>query len=462
MLSFLTAHDVRRLAFDEKGLNLSHRVWSLVILISLLVPLATGCRPVPLPVLAAGEDVNRLDPAGSEVILWHSFAGPDADALSALVDEFNATNSWHIVVVPQYQGVYPTLRNRLQDALDRGAAPDLVTLYPYHAAAYVSRGAAVTLDAYASNARFGLNDADRGDILPVFLNSDRDPQLGGQLVGFPMERSAMVLYYNADWLKSLGYQDPPLTWPAFKDMCQHASVDENSDGVPETYGYAMVPDAWAFSALVLSRGGTLVSEDARQSRFNSTEGTRAMNILRDIFPFRQAYIAQGRTWDRVDFAKGKTLFTIAPSNELPAYKTAVEQGGLFRWGIAPLPHNTPAPVSIFVGQSWTIFKTTPRRQLAAWLFIRWFTGVNQTRRWAEATTTLPLRASAAQAMSKKDADPNILIALSLLPFGQSEPAVAGWEPAREVLADAMRAVAGGQAPAAALEQAGAKVNPLLK
>jgi ABC-type glycerol-3-phosphate transport system substrate-binding protein len=431
------------IACHGKGYCVSHRFWLVVVLVGLFASLATGCRAVSLPALAASDDVNRLDPTGSEVILWHSFVGPEADALSALVDEFNATNTWRIVVVPQYQGVYPTLRNRLDDALDRGAAPDLVTLYPYHAAAYVSQGAAVTLDAYASNPRIGLNDADRGDIFPVFLDSDRDPQLGGQLVSFPMERSALVLYYNADWLKSLGYQDPPLTWPAFKDMCQHASVDANGDGVPETFGYAMVPDASTFSALVVSRGGTLVGDNARQAKFNSNEGTRAMNILRDIFPFRQAYVAQGQTWDRVDFANGKTLFTIAPSSELVAYQSAVDQGGLFGWAIAPLPHNTPGPVSIFIGQSWTVFKTTSRRQLAAWLFVRWFSGVNQTRRWAEATTTLPL-------------------ALSLLPFGQSEPAVAGWEPAREVLADTMRAVAGGLAPAAALEQAEAKVNPLLK
>jgi multiple sugar transport system substrate-binding protein/sn-glycerol 3-phosphate transport system substrate-binding protein len=434
---------------------------SLIILIGLIAS-ATGCRAVSLPVAAAGDDVNHLDPTGTEVLLWHSLSGPAADTLAMLVDEFNATNAWHIVVVPQYQGVYPTLRNRLDDALDRGASPDLVPLYPYHAAGYVSQGAAVTLDAYANSPHFGLNDADRGDIFPVFLNSDRNPQLGGHWVGFPMERSAIVLYYNADWLKTLGYQGAPLTWPAFKEMCQRASADVNDDGIPDTYGYAMVPDASTFSALVLSRSGTLVSDDAHEVRFNSTEGARAMNILRDIFPFNQAYVAQGHTWDRVDFAKGEVLFTIAPSNELPAYKIAVDQGGLFRWGVAPLPHNTPDPVSIFIGQSWTVFKTTPQRQLAAWLFIRWFSGVNQTQRWAEATTTLPLRNSAAQAMLKKDIDPNIKIVLSVLPFGQSEPALASWEPARDVLADTMRAVAGGQAPTAALEQAEAKVNALLK
>ena len=440
---------------------MSRHYLTLIILIGLLVS-TTGCRTTALPASAAGDDVSRLDPTGSEVILWHSLSGPAAEMLAQLVDEFNATNAWQIIVVPQYQSVYPELRSRLDDALDRGAAPDLVTLYPYHAAEYVRQGVAVPLDAYATQPLYGLNEADRSDIFPVFLNSDRNPQSGGQLASFPMERSAMVLYYNADWLKSLGYQGAPLTWPAFKEMCQRASVDLNNDGVPETYGYAMVPDASAFSALVLSRGGTLVSEDARQVKFNSTEGTRAMNILRDIFPFRQAYIAQGHTWDRMDFAKGKALFTIAPSNELPAYKVAVDQGGLFRWGVVPLPHNTPDPVSIFVGQSWTVFKTTPQRQFAAWLFIRWFGGVNQTRRWAEATTTLPLRNSAAKAMLEKDIDPNIRIVLGLLPFGQSEPAVPEWEPARPVLADIMRAVAGGQSPTAALEQAEAKVNLLLK
>jgi multiple sugar transport system substrate-binding protein len=446
---------------QAKGRRVSYRFCATVVLIGLLAAL-TGCTAVSLPAAAAGDEVSRLDPSGSEVILWHSLSGLAADTLAMLVDEFNATNTWHIVVVPQFQGVYPTLRNRLDDALDRRASPDLVTLYPYHAARYVQRGAAVLLDAYAANSRFGLSDADRADIYPVFLSSDRSPQLGGQWVSFPMERSALVLYYNADWLKLLGYQGAPLTWPAFKEMCQRASADINNDGTVETFGYAMVPDASTFSALVLSRGGMLVSEDARQIKFNSTEGVRAMNILRDIFPFRQAYIAQGRTWDRVDFAKGKVMFTIAPSNEMPAYKAAVDQGGLFRWGVAPLPHNTPDPIADFVGQSWTVLRTSPKRQLAAWLFIRWFSGVNQTRRWAEATTTLPLRKSARQAMIKKDMDPNLTTVLDLLPFGQSEPAVTGWDSAREVLAETMRTVAGGQPPQTALDQADAKVSPLLR
>ena len=440
---------------------MSFRIWPAIVLISLLVS-TTGCRVGSLPASAAGDPVSRLDPTGQEVILWHSLSGPAAAELAVLVDEFNSVNSWHIVVVPQYQGVYPTLRNRLDDALERGASPDLVALYPYHAAGYVRKGTAVPLDAYAASARFGLSETDRADLFPVFLNSDRNPQLG-QWMSFPLERSAIVLYYNADWLKSLGFQGPPLTWPAFKEMCQRVMTNLDDHGPPDTFGYALVPDASIFSALVLSQGGALVSEDARQAGFNSTEGAQAMSVLRDVFDSRQAYIAQGHGWDRLDFAKGMALFVFAPSSELPAFKAAVDQGGLFRWGIAPLPHDRPDPVSDFVGQSWTVFKTTPTRQLAAWLFIRWFSGVNQTRRWAEATSTLPLRNLAALAIGKEpDLDPNIKVALSLLPSGQSEPAVAGWDPAREVLAEMMRVIAAGQAPPDALGQAEAKIDPLLK
>jgi hypothetical protein len=65
-------------------------------------------------------------------------------------------------------------------------------------------------------------------------------------------------------------------------------------------------------------------------------------------------------------------------------------------------------------------------------------------------------------MIKKDMDPNLKTVLDLLPFGQSEPAVAGWDAAREVLAETMRAVAGAQPPQAALDQAEARINLLLK
>jgi len=61
-----------------------------------------------------------------------------------------------------------------------------------------------------------------------------------------------------------------------------------------------------------------------------------------------------------------------------------------------------------------------------------------------------------------DLDLNVKAILSVLPFAQSEPVVTGWEAARYVLVEAMQAVIKQQAPAAALQQAEAKVNALLK
>jgi len=46
----------------------------------------------------------------------------------------------------------------------------------------------------------------------------------------------------------------------------------------------------------------------------------------------------------------------------------------------------------------SIPKTTPEAELAAWLFVRWFTEPEQQSRWALASNYFPVRYSAAEGM----------------------------------------------------------------
>ena len=52
----------------------------------------------------ASSTATPVRPEGQELVLWHSFEGEQRDALLAQVDEFNATNPWRIVVVPEFHG----------------------------------------------------------------------------------------------------------------------------------------------------------------------------------------------------------------------------------------------------------------------------------------------------------------------------------------------------------------------
>ena len=69
-------------------------------------------------------------PEGQEVVLWHSYEGPLREALLTQIDEFNATNPWHIVVVPEYHGTAKQLAADLQTAVEAGTSPDLAIRNP--------------------------------------------------------------------------------------------------------------------------------------------------------------------------------------------------------------------------------------------------------------------------------------------------------------------------------------------
>ncbi|NIO68469.1 MAG: ABC transporter substrate-binding protein, partial [Anaerolineae bacterium] len=68
------------------------------------------------------------------------------------------------------------------------------------------------------------------------------------------------------------------------------------------------------------------------------------------------------------------------------YSAAIEEGTIvepeFEWSIAPFPHEAAKPIVGMYGPTLCVFKTTPQKQLAGWLFIKWFTEPEQAARWA--------------------------------------------------------------------------------
>jgi ABC-type glycerol-3-phosphate transport system substrate-binding protein len=128
-----------------------------------------------------------------------------------------------------------------------------------------------------------------------------------------------------------------------------------------------------------------------------------------------------------------------------------------------VPHGQ-SPITLDVsGPAWIVLRSTPEKQLAAWLFARWFASSPQTQAWASSTGQLPLRASAARQLKQRSAEnPAYVAALDLLPFGQANPLVAYWPDVAEAATQAVLGVTAGDAPAAAQAQARDIVEALLQ
>jgi multiple sugar transport system substrate-binding protein len=386
---------------------------------------------------------------------WHGQSQSQQTALNSIIDQFNSSHPG-ITVVPTYQGNYSDLFNKVTAAIAAGTPPDLAIAYQDDVANYLKSDAVVPLDSLMSDPQIGFSTADLQDIYPTFI--DHYPLYNNQVYSIAFMRSMEVMYYDADMLKAAGFDQPPSTWDQFLQICTAVSKP------PDTYCYELNPDASTFAHWVWSRGGTLLSPDAKSVTFDSAAGLDSLTLIQQLFQSNQAILIAKAFQDQTDFALGKVAFTFGSTAGLPFYAQAIQQSGkVTNWAISPGPHTTPDPVVDLYGPSVTIFKTTTEKERAAFVFLKWMMDPAPNAQWCEATQYFPARKSTQSSMTSFiQSNPLYGDALGWVQYGQTEPALAAWTPIRTDIQDAMTAVADGQQTAqAAMSDLVQKSNTVL-
>ncbi len=402
--------------------------------------------------------------SGQQIPFWHPYSRAREDAMMRMANEFNTSNAWHVTINAQYQGHYGEIYQKMLAAIASGGLPGLVVAYQNQAAAYQLSNALVDINTYVNDPEWGLSQEALDDYFPAILQADISQQFGGMRMGFPTGRSIEVLYYNADWLQEMGYDGPPTTWDQFREMACKA-VQQPFSGGPAgepSLGYEISTDASRFASMVFSRGGDLINADMSAYTLNTSQSRAAMIFMQKLYQDGCAGMITEKYGDQTDFGQGKLLFTIGSSSGLPYYKMVVAGGADFAWSVAALPHTTPDPVVNVYGASVSMPKTTPDEQLAAWIFLKWFTQPEQQAAWAKATNYFPVRRSAAQSMSDYFAqNPAYAAAFSFLPYGKSEPPVACYDTVRMKISTAYSSILDGAGVTTTLAQLETDANATL-
>jgi ABC-type glycerol-3-phosphate transport system substrate-binding protein len=407
---------------------------------------------------------GAIDPSRQELVFWHVYTGDQEQLLLELVEQFNSTNEWGIRVVAEYGGDAGELMAKNLHAMALGTPPDLSIAYPQQVAAYAQADAVEPLDDYTNSPQYGLTAEEVADIHPAFLESVRNPVFNNQMLSFPLSRSMVVLNYNADWLNELGYETPPETWEAFREMSMVAT-DPDAD----TRGYALDVNAWSVANWLWSRGGDLMSPDGKAAVFNGPEAVEALTFVQALMDDGYAYQIAEPYGDQTDFANEKVLFTVDSTERLPQYTQAIADRATgeprFNWAVAPLPHSSAEPVVVIYGPGVCVFKTTPQKQLASWLFVRWFVQTENNVKWAITGYDFPLRQSALESeelLAHVEENPNYGTAFGFLQWGRGEPPVSAYDTIRGLINEATMAVFTGQSTAQeALDFAVREANALL-
>ncbi len=420
----------------------------------------------------APEMVDAIALAGKniEVVYWHNRPQKDQDLLQSMLDQFNKSNPYGIKARAEIAGAsYNDVYNKVNAAIQAGQPPEISVAYQNQAAFYRAQGAVIDLNPFIKSKKYGLSDDDLKDYFQTFLDSDANPQFKGERLGFPTQRSIEVMYYNADWLKKLGYDGPPKDWKTWEEACAKAS-----DASKNAYGYPWKHDASDFASMVFSRGGRILAEDGSAYVFNSQAGVDTVATQQRMFKSKQAVEIppSERYGEQNRFGSGNLLFVFASSSGLPFYRDVVDKGAKFKWDIALLPYTEKPAVDLY-GASISIYKTTPEKELAAWLVIKFLGEKPQTAKWAINTGYFPVRLSAKdEVVSAYKADPNWGAAadsyakmFDWLQYAMIESPVAGYDPVRNLIdKDVMSRVMTDFSadPKKLLDDAVAKANQLLK
>ncbi len=382
-------------------------------------PTAAPEEPEPM------EGYEGVDPTGQTVLWWHQHTKERQEGLNQMVEEFNNTNEWGITVQAEYAGGYSEIYDKMIAAIaadDPTLMPNLTVGYANQVAKYQLSDALVDMDEFVDSEKWGLTDEEKADFFQGIFEADVSPVFGdGHFrMAFPPNRSMEMLYYNLDWLQEMGYDGPPTTWAEFKEMAC-AATDPDAG----TVGYEISTDASRFSSMVFSRHGTYYEEDGSAFTFTNDTVKETMQFIKELYDEGCVTLIAERYGDQTDFGNYKTLFTIGSSSGLPYYDAAVKSGeqGEFIWGVAPLPYEDTGdePVMNVYGASVTVPKTTPEQELAAWLFVKWFTSPENNARWAKISNYFPVRDSAAALMEDYFAEnPVYADAFELLQYGTYE------------------------------------------
>ena len=395
---------------------------------------APAAEATEAPADEAAGGYADVDPTDQTFIWWHQHSGSREEKLMVIIDEFNSTNEYGITVDAQSQGGYNDIRDKVNASTAAGEQPAaLLVGYQNDQAFYQLNDILVDFDQLINDPTWGLSEEEKADFFASFLEQGIHADFDGQRLGFPPNRSMEVLYYNKTWLSELGYDAAPTTPDEFKEMaCAGAAA--NGDG---TGGYILRDDASAVAAWTFALGGDVLTEDGTGYNYSGEATVEAMTFLKSLLDEGCAYFfTEG--FPNPELAGRRALFTQGSSSGIPFYlsalATAAEENGTEAdvLGITAIPHTTENPIQNLYGADVMITRTTPEQELAAWIFIKWFTSPEIQAKWVEASNYFPTRAGTEEFLGDYVSENPVWgEALALLEYGAYEPQLISYQAVRD-------------------------------
>ena len=379
---------------------------------------------------------------GAHIRFWYVSPGglpnsAQANPINALVDEFNRSNTWGVTVEAVSYQSYEQLIQQV-DSPQGGDLPNLLVGYSYQLRLLdETTHMLVDMTPYVQDLRWGMSPQEQDGFNPLFWQQDVVLE---KRLGLPFFRSAQVLYYNLSQARELDFLTPPAVPSEFSAQACAAAQSNSKSADPAirgTGGWAVNTDLPTMEGWLYAFGSDITGLDAQSYAFSSTQTTQALTFLKDLSDKGCAWSAEN-AFPSQEFASRRAIFIAGSLASLADQaKTIAAASSQDTWTVIPFPSPHGKPVITVYGPSFALLKSSPEKQVAAWLFARWMVSPQNQADWIENNASLPLGAGVLPLLDAyKSRHPQWAAAVALLPDARLEPNTASWDEVRWSLSDA--------------------------
>jgi multiple sugar transport system substrate-binding protein len=331
-----------------------------------------------LAACAGGNDeAAEVQEGGPEsdvtLTFWNGFTGPDRPALETLVDRFNEEQDKieiEMEIMPWdvfFQKILPSL------ASDEG--PDIAAMATEQIPQYAAKGVFAPLDEL-----YDENILDTEALVGPAVDAT---EFEGQHYGVPMNFTTLLLYWNKDMFREAGLdpEQPPTTWEEWAEYAVKLTKDENGDGKPEQYGYAIADHETIpmWPILIWGNGGEIVAEDGSQAMLDDPATIEAVEYWSDLVVNQKISPVglAGADADKLFLSKKAAMEVVGPW-----MTTGFEDAGI-DFGLAMVPAGPEQQVTLGTSVAMVLnSKADADTKAAAYEFFKFWNSEESQIYWA--------------------------------------------------------------------------------
>jgi multiple sugar transport system substrate-binding protein len=407
----------------------------------------TGGTPTPVG-SSSGEPSTPVT-----LTFWHGYTDVEADALNALLDEWNSLHP-NITIKPLFVNNDKALQ-KLTVALQGGEPPDITYQYGSSLPQVAAAPGLLDLTQWVQQPDVNWDD---------FIPGARDAStFDGKVLGVPALIDNLALVYNKGLFDRAGlsYPTDQWTWDDFRGAAKALT-----DPATKQFGFSYPMDAsedtvWHYDPLLWQNGGSLLTPDGTQVAFNSPQGLQALQVLTSMaVDDKSVYLDLQNSAYTGLFNSGKIGMLVTGPWDLASFPDV-------DYGVQVLPGFNGDHQTIAGPDMWCVFDNGGGRAQAALTFLQWLTAAEQMKKEDLATGHLPIRLSVVEDQSFiqqfAQTIPGVdLFAQNLTNVKQARPVLAAYPQISEAMGNAIVAAMLGQSdPKTALDQAASQANNAL-